>query len=1456
MKKFLSVVLSFTIGFTGCIFPFSAKAADFNGTWAEKTIQKYMQTGMVHGDVNGDFRPNDYITRAELVAMINRFWEIENVQDNNFIDLSTGNWYYTDIIAAVANGYLSGYADGTIRPEQNVSRLETCVLLQRASGISAPIDENQDFGEEVPDWAKYAVSVLYVRDILNGYEDASLRLHTPVTRAEALVMIDTLYQQMFAQQEEQIDFQDPKRSVFFSDFEWDAVGDMPDDWYTETLDVVGVENQDYNNYVCIQKIDKTDNVQFTRYFDPMTGVVSFEYDVMSRETQGVKYLPAFWVEKERGDFITNIYMQNGNFMAYNGSIAVQFGTFDPEVWYHIRVDMDMDTKEYDVYIDDILVANKLKFRFSSAGNVGKISFSIPSGETGTLCIDNVEAYPSKRTEEALQQEPIFSAGATEIDFQEEELGISPKGWTIEKTAASVTVEQSEETPNKYLVMRKDQAVASGYDRATKVFDSPLSGQVQIGFRFKVDMVPTAWKAITISDHKIIFAVTGSQIAVQNSSGGLIQVYNGITANKWYSIKVIANTTTAKFDVYVNGVLCKEDLAFRATTSALTNFFITMDYNSYGTLFIDDLRAQTISGEETEIEVPGFDPESTVDTPQMWDWMKQYQKIPEGTVIQAEELQMSNMKTVEHSAATNGKAATLDEEGTGTLQYVFDGPDGYYSMKVGYIEEPQKADTVFRIYQNNQELDYWFGQYDDGQMHIRDVKNSWYFKQGDVLTLESYSGKEPAIYDFIVFDEAIQTDFERGYLVEDTFLAPENFKRSSWEMSEKGGAVRLLWNGGRSFDLLDDSESEHVWAKRRFLKQEHELTSELKFKIPVYAENISISYRNGEQPLLSINTENGIIVCKNQLGQSIPLTDTVNPDTTYAIKTQFEGQTAQIFMHGLEEPIQIDLGTPVILDNLYIETPKKEKAHILFTMVDVYCGYLVNEKFKIYEPEDQPFDWILSENVTVQTKANSNLTDQRSLVMNKNAKAQKEFAAQSGPLTASFEVLFSENGSFIAEVGDVRIQTDGTNIVSSYNGQSMILWEKPMKNQYYNVRVVLEPEKQTAKIYVNQMQKAEYSYKGGTIDNILFSTGSAQTVIDDVLISCEGEYVTTVPEPVKADTGDYIMGMQACDLWHEGGQFGWESVRPYDNRTPLAGYYDENNLEVADWEIKWMLEHGISLYLPCWYRPSSGSPIKTPDNSWRLNNAFLNSAYIDQIDFAVVFENSGRVSGPEDFIEHIVKYWIEHYFKHPSYMVIDNKPLICIWNPNMLASDLGGDDINAQTFEKIEELLIEEGFDGAIFVGYTDVSDQAIAETMVKRGYDYSYIYGFGDFSDIASQLNVMNKQRETGVMDAIPILSQGWGNEAWGLSVRKYNLPLDDFRRGLEWLKNDYMPSVGEESLAGRMIMFGNWNEIAEGHFFVPSRISGFGYLDQIREVFSDAPIEHVDEIPEKTYDYMSPILW
>ncbi|WP_419886124.1 LamG-like jellyroll fold domain-containing protein [Paenibacillus sp. B-A-8] len=169
------------------------QTVDYMGHWAQKDFQSWVDKGLISGYGKGIYKPNQEITRAEWVTLINRVFNLQEKSEISFTDVLEAGSHYKDIQKAVAAGYVSGYDDGSFRPQQVVSRQEAAVMLHRlfqlnaSANTSAPKDV-----EDLPSWSQEAVLSLFGEGYLNGYSDGSFKGAKAVTRAEALRMIEKL----------------------------------------------------------------------------------------------------------------------------------------------------------------------------------------------------------------------------------------------------------------------------------------------------------------------------------------------------------------------------------------------------------------------------------------------------------------------------------------------------------------------------------------------------------------------------------------------------------------------------------------------------------------------------------------------------------------------------------------------------------------------------------------------------------------------------------------------------------------------------------------------------------------------------------------------------------------------------------------------------------------------------------------------------------------------------------------------------------------------------------------------------------------------------------------------------------------------------------------------------------------------------------------------------------------
>lgn len=167
---------------------------DISGHWAEQKIQKWLDEDNLKGYQDGSFKPNQTITRAEFVAMINRLFGYTETAEIDFKDLNTQNWAYKDIAAAVKAGYVKGYENQTIRPGAPVTRQEAAVIVAKILGVnpidSGILDQFTD-AEQIASWGKSGITVAVENEVMKGYPNRTFSPSKSLTRAEAVSLIDT-----------------------------------------------------------------------------------------------------------------------------------------------------------------------------------------------------------------------------------------------------------------------------------------------------------------------------------------------------------------------------------------------------------------------------------------------------------------------------------------------------------------------------------------------------------------------------------------------------------------------------------------------------------------------------------------------------------------------------------------------------------------------------------------------------------------------------------------------------------------------------------------------------------------------------------------------------------------------------------------------------------------------------------------------------------------------------------------------------------------------------------------------------------------------------------------------------------------------------------------------------------------------------------------------------------------
>ncbi|MDI3481354.1 MAG: hypothetical protein PWQ97_1009 [Tepidanaerobacteraceae bacterium] len=160
--------------------------------WAKDYVETLAGAGILSG-VGGDrFEPGRPVTRAEFVSMLQKAMGLAAPEDakTSFVDVKKSAWYYEAVSAASASGLVSGYKDGTFRPDETITREEISVILSRALKLSGS-EQSSGFKDEgsISSWSRPAIFAAVEKGLLKGYQDGTFRPKNAVSRAECAVII-------------------------------------------------------------------------------------------------------------------------------------------------------------------------------------------------------------------------------------------------------------------------------------------------------------------------------------------------------------------------------------------------------------------------------------------------------------------------------------------------------------------------------------------------------------------------------------------------------------------------------------------------------------------------------------------------------------------------------------------------------------------------------------------------------------------------------------------------------------------------------------------------------------------------------------------------------------------------------------------------------------------------------------------------------------------------------------------------------------------------------------------------------------------------------------------------------------------------------------------------------------------------------------------------------------------
>ncbi len=200
MKRKLSLALVLTMALSQVSTVSAKEFTDTKGNWAEGQIDRWSDYNVLGGYEDGSFKPSGYITRAEMLAMIDKIMHYQVEGENVYSDVNSEAWYTSSILKNAAAGNFSN-DNGSIRPNEYITRQEVAVFVCNALDIET-LDTNTTFADDslIADWAKGYVSALQQAGYISGRPGNLYAPTENITRAEVVTFLDNIIKVMYTEE--------------------------------------------------------------------------------------------------------------------------------------------------------------------------------------------------------------------------------------------------------------------------------------------------------------------------------------------------------------------------------------------------------------------------------------------------------------------------------------------------------------------------------------------------------------------------------------------------------------------------------------------------------------------------------------------------------------------------------------------------------------------------------------------------------------------------------------------------------------------------------------------------------------------------------------------------------------------------------------------------------------------------------------------------------------------------------------------------------------------------------------------------------------------------------------------------------------------------------------------------------------------------------------------------------
>ncbi|MGN7413044.1 carbohydrate binding domain-containing protein [Paenibacillus sp. SAF-068] len=170
---------------------------DLTGHWSQSAVTRLQDLNLLKGYTDGTFKPNQVISRAEFVMILDRAFGFSgHAERGSYADLSSDDWYHDVMVRANGSGIIEGTDREHLSPKQPISRQDAAVMVDRAFQLSRTANEDSEplqfqDADDISSYSKKALTYLVNENMIKGFQ-GKLNPKAPITRAETAELLSAM----------------------------------------------------------------------------------------------------------------------------------------------------------------------------------------------------------------------------------------------------------------------------------------------------------------------------------------------------------------------------------------------------------------------------------------------------------------------------------------------------------------------------------------------------------------------------------------------------------------------------------------------------------------------------------------------------------------------------------------------------------------------------------------------------------------------------------------------------------------------------------------------------------------------------------------------------------------------------------------------------------------------------------------------------------------------------------------------------------------------------------------------------------------------------------------------------------------------------------------------------------------------------------------------------------------